>query len=259
MARERSRLVAMSDEELAAFLGLLGGADSVELKLTVPDTRQATTAQSLGVDPLDAQVRQVFFFDTPDLALDRHGLVVRARRVQKRGDDAVVKLRPVVPSELPPDVRASPNLVVELDAMPGGYVCSASMRAALGVGVVRESLAKGKPVRKLFTKEQRAFYAAHAPHGLAIDDLSVLGPITVLKLVLRPPQLGWRLVGELWTYPDGSRVIELSTRCAPNDAFRVALETRAFLAERGISLSARQRTKTRTALSYFSRQLAAAG
>jgi hypothetical protein len=35
----------------------------------------------------------VYFFDTPDLALDAHGVVVRARRVQRRGDDSVVKLR----------------------------------------------------------------------------------------------------------------------------------------------------------------------
>jgi hypothetical protein len=57
-----------------------------------------------------------------------------------RSDVSVVKLRPVVPHELPADVRRSRNLVVEVDAMPGGYVCSASLkgtttdikRAALG-------------------------------------------------------------------------------------------------------------------------------
>jgi hypothetical protein len=43
----------------------------------------------------------VFFFDTPDLRLNKQGVVVRARRVQGRGDDTVVKLRPIVPGELP--------------------------------------------------------------------------------------------------------------------------------------------------------------
>ena len=57
------------------------------------------------MDPLEAQIRLVFFFDTPDLTLNENGVVVRARRVQGRGDDSVVKLRPVVPSELPADVR----------------------------------------------------------------------------------------------------------------------------------------------------------
>ena len=35
----------------------------------------------------------------------------------------------------------------------------------------------------------------------------------------------------MWLYPDGSRVLELSTRCATNEAFQVAAESRAFLAE----------------------------
>ena len=84
------------------------GADSVELKLTIPESAQRSTIEALGMDPLDAQVRLVFFFDTPDLALERAGVVVRARRVAGKGDDSVVKLRPVVPSELPREVRESP-------------------------------------------------------------------------------------------------------------------------------------------------------
>ena len=33
---------------------------------------------------------------------------MRARRVAQKGDDSVVKLRPVVPAELPPELRESP-------------------------------------------------------------------------------------------------------------------------------------------------------
>ncbi len=89
------------DDRLQEMLGLIEGADSVELKLTVPESNQRSAVRSLGMDPLEAEIRQVFFFDTPDLALDRVGVVVRARRVQRQGDDTVVKLRPVVPGELP--------------------------------------------------------------------------------------------------------------------------------------------------------------
>ena len=67
----------------------------------------------------------------------RPGVVVRARRVQGREDDTVIKLRPVVPEDIPEQLRESPDMVVELDAMPGGYVCSASMKGRLG-GDVRE-------------------------------------------------------------------------------------------------------------------------
>ena len=55
----------------------------------------------------------------------------------------------------------------------------------------------------------------------------------------------------MWLYPDGSRILELSTRAATNEAFQVAAETRAFLAEHGVDLSGEQETKTRKALEYF--------
>ena len=202
----------------------------------------------------------MYFFDTPELVLDRHGVVVRARRVQRRGDDSVIKLRPIVPGELPSSVRSSKNMVVEVDAMPGGYVCSASLKGTLGTTDVKEAAVGRRAIRKLFSKEQRAFFGAHAPDGVGLDDLSVLGPITVLKLRFSPEGYGRRLVAELWFYPDGSRILELSTKCAPNRAFQVAAETRAFLADRGVDLYGEQQTKTKTALRFFSRlRTAAAG
>src|SRR6186997_3027981 len=124
-------------EKLPELLTLLEGADSVELKATVPVTDRQRGAASLGVDPLDGQIRQVYFFDTPDLALNKNGLVLRARRVQRKGDDSVVKLRPVVPAELSDELRDSPNFGVEVDAMPGGFVCSGSMKCTLGAKDVR--------------------------------------------------------------------------------------------------------------------------
>ena len=110
----------LSDQELSELLALIGDADSVEMKLTLLLSDRSRAGEALGVDPLEGKMRQVYFFDTPDLALNQRGLVVRARRVQGRGDDSVVKLRPVVPGELPEEVRLSPNFGVEVDAMPGG-------------------------------------------------------------------------------------------------------------------------------------------
>jgi hypothetical protein len=248
----------LSDADLAQMLELLKDADSIELKLTVPDSEHRSTVTALRMDALDAQIRQVYFFDTPDLTLDQHGVVVRARRVQQRGDDSVVKLRPVVPSQLPAGLRSSKNLVVEVDALPGGYVCSASFKGTLGTTDVKQVAAGERAIRKLFSKQQRAFFATHAPAGIGLDDLTVLGPITLLKLKFSPQKYGRRLVAELWMYPDGSRILELSTKCAPAEGFQVAAETRAFLAEQGVDLSGEQQTKIKTALEYFSRTLKAA-
>jgi hypothetical protein len=259
MATARKKRTALSDKDLERMLGLIKGADSVELKLTVPESDQRSTAVALGMDPLEAQIRQVFFFDTPDLALNKQGVVVRARRVQGKGDDSVVKLRPIVPDELPADLRKSPNLVVEVDAMPGGFVCSASLKGKLGTADVKEARAGDRPIRKLFSKEQRAFFAAHAPEGLELDGLSMLGPIFVLKLNFSPKGYGRKMVAELWLYPDNSRILELSTKCAPSEPFQVAAETRAFLTEQGVDVSGEQQTKTKTALEYFSQALQAEG
>jgi hypothetical protein len=245
----------LADDELAELLGLIKGADSVELKLTVPESDQRSTVEALGMDPIDAQIRQVFFFDTPDLALNRAGVVVRARRVQRKGDDSVVKLRPVVPIELPAKLRRSPEFGVEVDAMPGGYVCSGSLKRVLGAGEVKEAVAGRRPLRKLFSKEQRGFFAAHAPEHVELDDLSVLGPIFVLKLKFSPDGFARKLVAEMWLYPDESRILELSTKCAPPEAFQTAAETRAYLAKRGVDLMGEQETKTRRALEFFSARL----
>jgi hypothetical protein len=244
-------------EELQKLLGLIDDSDSIELKATVPDSTMRSTLTALGIDPLDAQIRLVTFFDTPDLTLDKAGVVVRARRIQGKGDDSVIKLRPVVPSDLPPELRRSASFNVEVDALPGGFVCSASMKGTLRPTDVRRSLAGELPQRKLFSKEQRAFFAAHAPEGIALDDLAVLGPIFVLKFRFNAEDLGRRLVAEAWMYPDGSRILELSTRCGTTEAFQVAAETRAFLTGRGIDLSGEQLTKTRKALEFFSEGLKA--
>jgi hypothetical protein len=255
MASATTARSALSDDEFAQLVGLIKDADSVELKLTVPEQDQRATVAALGIDPLDSQIRQVFFFDTPDLALDRHGIVVRARRVQKKGDDSVVKLRPIVPQELPARVRQSPSFGVEVDAMPGGFVCSGSLKRALEPTAVQAVVSGQRSLRKLFSKEQRAFFAAHGPEGIELDDLATLGPIFVLKVKYAPVAFARKLVAELWMYPDDSRILELSTKCAPTEAFQVAAEARAYLTERGVNLGGEQQTKTRTALEFFSKRL----
>jgi len=256
MPRTTKQASQLTDAQLIDMLALTAHADSVELKLTIPDTYHRSTVAALDMDPLDGQIRQVFFFDTPDLRLNKAGVVVRARRVQGRGDDTVVKLRPIVPDELPPSVRNAKTMVVEVDAMPGGYVCSASFKGSLGPGnAVKEAAAGKRPIRKLYTKAQRAFYEAHAPEGLGLNDLSVLGPINVFKLKFTPKEFNRRMVAELWLYPDGEQILELSTKCPPAEGVQVAAEARAYLAGQGVDLYGKQQTKTKTALEFFSRNL----
>lgn len=242
---------SLSGAQLGELLTLLAGADTVELKVTVPEAGRREVIQQLEMDPLRAQIRQVAYFDTQDLRLNRHGLVVRARRLTRGLGDSIIKLRPVLPSELSNHLRRVSGFGVEVDAMPGGFVCSGSMKGAVDAADVRDAVRGGRPVRKLFSKQQRAFYDEYAPDVLGLDDLTILGPIFVLKLKSTPKGFGRKLTAEMWLFPDNSRILELSTKCPPSEAFEVAAETRAFLGAKGIDLDAEQQTKTRTALELF--------
>jgi len=247
-----STLNAKQVEEL---FGLMKHSDSIELKLTVADSAIRSTADALGMDPLEAEIRQVVFFDTPDLALSKAGVVVRARRMQGGGGDTVIKLRPVNPATLSSEVRQSASVKVEVDAMPKGFVCSASMKGKTKADDVRAVILGKMKIRDLFTKEQRDFYNANAPDGLKLSALSVLGPINLMKLEFQPDGLKRNFVAELWMYPDGSRILELSTKAPPEGAFDLVARTRAFMKKKGLDLTAEQQPKTNRALKHFSDQL----
>jgi hypothetical protein len=161
----------------------------------------------------------------------------------------------VVPSEVSADLRSLKGFGVEVDAMPGGFVCSGRLRAKMRAGKVKEAVAGERPLKSLFDKKQRAFFKDCAPAGISIDELTILGPIMVMKLKFSPSDYDGRLVAELWLYPDGSRILELSTKAATTDTFEVAARTRQFLHDHGVQLTGEQQTKTKTALEFFAAEL----
>ena len=245
----------LNTDQLAELLELVKGSKSLELKLTVPTESNRAAVDALGLDPLEGEIRLVTFFDTPDLALNQAGVVVRARRIQGKGADSVVKLRPVVPDELPVELRGLDTFGIEVDAMPGGFVCSASFKGVADPAKAKSVSFGQAPIRKVFNKEQRAFYKDHAPEGLELDHLSILGPIFVVKVRFTPEELAHKLVAELWLYPDGSRIFELSTKCAPPDLVDIYTNVRHYLIERGVDRHGEQQTKTKKALEFFAKGL----
>jgi len=245
----------LGTKQVEELMALMKRSDSVELKMTVADSAIRSTADALGMDPLEAEIRQVVFFDTPELTLSKAGVVVRARRMQGGGGDTVIKLRPVNPETLSPEVRGSASVKVEVDTMPKGFVCSASMRGKTTADDVRAVILGTMKARDLFTKDQRAFYKANAPDGLKLSQLAVLGPINLMKLEFNPDGLKRKFVAELWMYPDGARILELSTKASPGNAFEVAAETRSYLKKKGLDLTADQQPKTNRALQHFTELL----
>src|SRR5213592_1957800 len=149
------------------------GLDSVELKLTVPEGRGTEVAHALG-----------------------------ARRIQAAEHDCVVKLRPIEPAGVGPAWRKRDDMTIELDVVKGKSVCSASLKAVRRPERILETLRGEKPIRKLFTKDQRAFLDAHSRFEVPWDDVVALGPIFVLKLKRVPDGFPRKVAVELWRYPD---------------------------------------------------------
>jgi hypothetical protein len=251
-AKRSAGSARLSPEQLVEVFELLKGATSVELKLMVPDSERPVIRR-LGFDPVEAEPRQVFFFDTPDLELEKAGLIVRARRSPGGKADTVVKLRPIDPAAINAELRHDDAFKIEVDVMPGGYVCSGSARGRCSAQDVLDAADGKVPLESIFSRNQREFYAAHAPAGLSMDALVPLGPTFLLRLRHQPKRFDRPVIVEQWLYPDGSRVLEMSTKGEPEEAFQLGVEFRAFIASCGIALGDQAVTKTRTALAYHSK------
>lgn len=239
-----------SSEDVTRILELIKGTKSVELKLTVPEENRRVAIKGLGFDPVEAQPRQAYFFDTADLALNKAGVVVRARRIQGGDGDTVIKLRPVDPAIIDKELRRSDSFKIELDAMPGGFVCSASCKGACTAQEVLDVASGKAPLSSLFSREQRDFYKKHAPAEIPLDSLTPLGPTFLLKARHQPKGFDHRITVELWLYPDGSLIFEISTKCPPKEAFQVAAEFKAYLTKCGIKVTNAQSAKTKSALEF---------
>jgi hypothetical protein len=187
----------LSDGQLSELLSISADVDSVELKLTIPESAELDVAAALGIDPLDAQIRQVYFFDTPALSLDGQGVALSARRVGGRAGDSVVKLRPVQRTGVPAPLRTQEGLSVEVDALPGQLVCSATLKRRVRNADIRAVVTGRAPLIRLFSNHQLALLSEHQPARIHLDDLVVLGPVLVLRRrleleTLERPEVGAR-------------------------------------------------------------------
>lgn len=248
--RVRPVRVAHSGEALVVALGLANGAKPVELRMTipVPVPQGHTTFEAIGLDPIEAQPRQAFYFDTPDLALCRAGLVVRARRIPGGRADTVVRLFTVDSTTIAADSSRSDDLEVEVDSTLDGLVGSASIRGRTRGRHVLDVIAGTTSLTTILSPAQCAFFDAHAPAGVTLDLLVGHGPILLLRTKRRVKELDRRLVVELWHEPDGGRVVELSTQCSLEECAQVSVALESFVASCGLSATSDQAIRTTTEL-----------
>jgi hypothetical protein len=240
----------LTEHALRELLARAHGIDTIRVRIAVPEEKRFTTAASLGVDPLNAPAGEAWFFDTPDLALHHSGVMLQARRIADQRPSLSVTVRPVVPHELAPEVCLSQRFRLDVEALPGFYVCSGTLRGTPDARALDAAINGRRPLARVLSGKQRALLAERAP---AFDpaDLRALGPLDLLRLKVKPDHAPRRLGIEVWTYPDRSRVILVSTRAKRGSALATAAELRSYLVDRGIGLSAVQQTKVRAALAQL--------
>ena len=185
-------------------------------------------------------------------------MVVRARRVQGKGDDSVVKLRPVVPGDAARDSCAARRASASRSTRcPAASSARRTLKGALRPTDVRAALAgELADPQAVLQGAARVLHRARAGRASGSTTSRSSARSSCSSCAWTPAELERRLVAEMWLYPDGSRVLELSTRCGTDEAFQVAAEMRAYLTAAASTSSGEQQTKTRKALEYFAERRA---
>jgi hypothetical protein len=223
------------------------------MKITARAHDESEVIEALERAHVEPSTRQVYFFDTPDLALFEAGIVLRARLNHDGADDSTVKLRPVDPNAVADRWKDDPDLEFEVDSVGSEYITSAKLSAEQDRGEIRDAANGERSLRALFSGSQEDFLGEHAPGSADVDwdRLTALGPVDVRKWDVEPKQLGYEITVEEWVLPDRSDLVELSIKVSPEEAIEANERFVAYLRSRGFDTEGEQKTKTRTALEYF--------
>ena len=233
----------------------LAAMDAVEIKVTIRPDQELLAERAMEVNEDTAEVRVLYFYDTPDLHLFDAGVALRARLVKGDADDSTVKFRPVEAARISRDWKQLEGFKLEADCVGDRVVCSASLSAVQQRGEI-DDVAKGKrSIDKLFSKDQERFLSEFYKGPVDFGRLRVMGPIRVLRWKLRHKNFPHELTLEEWRLPNGDDLVEVSIKVLPKKAPQAQTEFDQHLREFGLDPKGAQETKTRTALEYFAKTL----
>jgi adenylate cyclase class IV len=251
--------MAASRKTRQPHLLALAGIHSVEIKITVRPDQELRAERAMEINEDTAEVRVIYFYDTPSLDLFDAGIVMRARLVKGDDDDSTVKVRPVEAAKIADEWKQHNAFKLEADCVGERVVCSASLTALQKRDEIDE-VAKGRrPIEKLFSKDQERFLATFTRKPIDFGKLHVLGPIRVLRWKLKQPRFPYDLTVEEWRLPEGDDLVEISIKTSPDKASQAQKEFDQHLRELGLDPEGAQETKTRTALKYFAEALGQSG
>lgn len=217
-------------------------ADSVELKVLLARGSDAVGAVADAVRRV--QRRRIYLVDTRGARLARSGLVVRLRRLGRRRADVVVRSR----EQAHRGVRR-PGVRVELDVLPGTLLRTEQLGRALDPTVAAAFSEGLLPADALLSDEQHRFLhslGADRLHDVPLRTLRPHGPLEVERMRLRGFWGEGRAFLERCTFPDGTRLEELSVRCVPIEATRAAVRASRFLDEHDLPVAEEHQSKIAT-------------
>jgi len=247
--------VKVTERKRKAFEAKIEGAHKVEIKITVARNDEKRAYEALEIANRDAARRDIYFFDTPELTLNKAGVVLRARAIEDDDHDSVVKIRPVDPDKVDDKWQDTGGFKLEADAVGDKVVMSASLKAKQKKSAI-EKVDNGKQdISELFSKKQKEFLSEFYDSPVNLDDLTILGPVRALRADVDRPGMAYELTAEYWTLPDDSHLLELSIKCPPEEAVVAREVFEAFLAGHGLDPNGAQATKTKLALTSLAERI----
>lgn len=244
-------------ENTASFTG----TDAVEIKVTIRPDEELRAERALRVNEDTADIRLIYFYDTPNLDLFAAGIALRARLIKGDDDNSTVKFRSASLQVVPPEWYRHEGFKLEADMVGDRVVYSASLTCRQGRDEIDEVAEGRRPIDKLYSRDQERFLRAFYAGPLGFDQLCVMGPIRVLRWKLEHKGFPHELTVEEWRLPDGDDLVEVSIKVPPGEAHQAQREFDDHLRSLGLDPQGAQETKTRTALEYFAKvcRAAAAG
>jgi uncharacterized protein YjbK len=230
------------------------GTQGVELKVTVSEEKEDAAARAFGLNRKAGERRRIFFFDTPDLALFKHGVVLRAREVKGGKDDSTVKIRPVDPEKLSDKWHGLKGFKIEADGVGNKLTRSASLSVEQGDDEIKAVERNLRAIEKLYSPEQELLLAEMSPVRVNFKELRVLGPVDAVRWEVTHEALTYPITAEEWTLTDGWDLLEMSIKVKTAQASTASAAFDEFLKGLHLKPQGGQETKTRIALEFFVKQ-----
>ena len=231
----------------------LTGMDAVEIKVTIRPDQELRAERALQVNEDTADIRLIYFYDTPSLDLFEAGIALRARLIKGDEDNSTVKFRSTNPQVIAPEWYRHEGFKVEADMVGERVVYSASLTCPQERDEIEEVANGKRSIDKLYSADQERFLKTFYAGPLAFDQLCVMGPIRVLRWKLEHKGFPHELTVEEWRLPDGDDLVEVSIKVPPGEAQQAQREFDDHLRTLHLDPQGAQETKTRTALTYFAK------